>query len=275
MQKLQLAENLPPPSKDDFFFEGERADLLFIHGFSSSPYELLPLAKVLRQLDVRCRSLTLSGHCSHVSKLNQVKADDWKADLEAAFLELDENRPRFLVAASMGAALSILHAATHPKDSISGLILCAPALIMHPKARIGVTLATKGIGRFVKIIDKGRSGGDLAHPEGQEKNPSYKKLPVLGVREFESIRMQAYAAVKQLKVPFIVFHGIKDNTISVEASRYLIANAQAESCGFHLLPRSQHVIGLDYDRHTIEKHSASFIEQRIREYYDNAKRRVF
>lgn len=238
---------LPPSSKEPFVLSGERADVLLLHGYTGTPYEVRPVADELASRGFSCRAPLLPGHGTIASELNRVKAEGWLAAAHRAFDLLDRSRPRLVVGASMGGLLALLIAADRPGE-VTGVALLAPALRFFPSAQLALGFAEVGAVRVVDQVRKVQTGGDLGDEEARGKNPCYTTLPVAGMGELSRLARWARRSLPDVRVPVCVVHGARDRTIPPRASAEVARGVRSDWVERYVLPRSRHVIGLDVER---------------------------
>lgn len=255
---------LPARSAQPFELPGDRASALLLHGFSGCPIEVRLVGDVLSAAGVACRAPLLPGHGQRDPMvLAHTRHTQWLDAAWAAWRELDEDRPRFIVGSSMGGALAILLAATL-RERLDGLVLLAPALALQPTGQIGAALARSGLGRAVPMITKEDPGGDCADPEGRATNAGYPIMPIAGIAEFDRVRALAVDALEGVRAPTATFHGLQDNTIDPVASSWVAERTRAAWVERTVLPRSQHLLALDYDRADVCRYTLAFIERCLR-----------
>lgn len=108
-----------------FFFEGTNGKgVLLVHGWTSTPYEVLRLGKYLNENGYTVSGIMLSGHGTVPSDLEGMKWQQWVADVRAGVEELKKTCDKVYIAGtSIGSNLAVL-VAMESKD-ISGLVLMA------------------------------------------------------------------------------------------------------------------------------------------------------
>ncbi|MGE4299482.1 MAG: alpha/beta hydrolase [Desulfovibrionaceae bacterium] len=87
---------------------------LLIHGFTSSPFEMEPIARALAGAGVRVHSVLLPGHGTTLADLDATTFADWVAAAEAAFLDLRRAVARVsVVGMSLGGSIGLALAERH------------------------------------------------------------------------------------------------------------------------------------------------------------------
>ena len=256
-----MARPLPEPSVASFTLPGARANVLALHGFTSTPYELRGVADALAAIGVGTVAPLLPGHGTNPADLMTVSAEDWLDAANAAYEKLDRTRPRFLLGASMGGLLAILLAA---ERDVTAVALLAPALQMQPSGELGALLARGGLSRLYPLVEKAEPGGDTGCPEGRAKNPTYTHMATHGIAELGRLRDRARAQLPKLHAPTLTVHGRQDRTISPASSGEVLERAGGVVERV-TLPRSRHILGLDVERDEVSALVCRFFEQALAE----------
>ena len=248
---------LPPSTKDPFVFHGDRADALYLHGYSSTPYEVRPLAMALEAAGIGGRGIVLPGHATKVEDLATVRAEDWLGAARDGFAQLDVDKPRIIVAASMGALLALMVAA---ESDVTALVLLAPSLRLKPTGEIGQRVGRSLAGEFLPIVEKAERGGDVGDAEGQANNPTYPAMNIGAIGELGRLRDMTVAALKDVRCPTLLFHGAKDRTVELDSTTEIASTINADYIETIILPRSQHILGLDVERDEIATATRAFLD---------------
>jgi carboxylesterase len=253
---------LPEPSARPFTVEARgplRARALCIHGYTGTPYEVLPVARALADVGVSSEGICLPGHEGDPSVLDHTSWQDWVSAADAALSRIPTDAPRVLVGSSMGALVSLRLAARRP-DDVDALVLLAPALRFFRDGRLAAAAAQRGLWRVKRSIPKEREGGDIADPEARKKNPSYAILPLRGVGELGLLQTVVDNDLPRVTQPLCILHGAQDHTIPPVASEIIARRVSSSRVEHHVLRDSWHVIGIDVDRDQVCDIAQSFVE---------------
>jgi carboxylesterase len=264
-QTAVVPRPLPPPSARPFSLPPKhrlRARALCIHGYTGSPYEVLPLALALQERGVASEGIVLPGHEGDPSVLDRTTWQDWARAGEEAFWQLPADVPRFVVGSSMGALVALLIAAHRP-DEVAGLVLLAPALRYFREGRLAALASQRGIWRLKSAVSKEREGGDVGDEEARRKNPSYAVLPIRGIGELGLMQAVVERELSRVRAPLCVLHGAQDHTIPLVASEIVARKVSSRRVEHHVLRDSWHVIGIDVDRDQIFDLASSFVDEII------------
>lgn len=248
---------LAEPSKAPFVTHGSRGQALYLHGYSSTPYEVRFVADAMEAQGFGGAGILLPGHGTKVEDLASVTAEEWLDAARTAYAALDRDGPRVIVAASMGGLLALMLAAEEP---VGALVLLSASLRMKPAGEIGQRLGRSVVGDFLPIVEKQVRGGDVGDPEGQEKNPTYPAMDMSAVGELGRLRDQVVPLLPQVTCPTLLFHGAKDQTIELDATTEIAESIRAPYVETIFLPHSQHILGLDVERDEIASRTADFLD---------------
>jgi len=106
--------------------------VLLIHGFTSSPEQMLPFAQELNKYGITCLLPRLSGHENLPDSLANVKAEDWLQDAEKGFKQLRTEVEHVVIAGhSLGGTLALYLAQHYSKED--GLVAAG---VINPAVRL-------------------------------------------------------------------------------------------------------------------------------------------
>ena len=258
---------LPPPSADPFVVDAAsgaaRANALLIHGYTGTPYEMLPLALALRDASVSSTGIVMPGHEGgkdgdpHV--LNRTPWRAWADAGIAALEKMPRDRPRIVGGCSMGALVSLHCAAARP-DLVDAVILLAPALRFYLDGQLAARAAARGLWRALPYFPKGK-GSDVNDDDGRYANPCLPCLPLKGIAELYAMQSATERILPSVRAPACIFHGAQDHTIPPAASLIVARGVSSQKVQHHVLRDSFHVIGLDVQRDELAALAVSFLDE--------------
>jgi carboxylesterase len=257
---------LPPATKDAFALTPEgavRASALSIHGYTGTPWEVLPVSMALALIGVSSTGIVLPGHEGDHTVLHRTSWQDWQRAGEAAFDVLPRDQPRILVGSSMGALVALLIAARRP-DDVQGLVLLAPALRLFLPGRFGAALAARGLWRLKAHVVKELEGGDISDDVARKMSKSYGVLPLRGVGELGLLQGVVEAELHNVRAPVCLVHGAQDHTIPPQASEIVAAKVSSARVERHVLRDSFHVVGVDVERDQVCAIATHFVSEILR-----------
>lgn len=256
-----MEKRLPRIAKGGFEFIGDSAQILLLHGYTGSPYDLRFLGERLREHGLHVLAPLLKGHGTKPEDLFAIKAEDW---LEQAIDKLslfNHDRPIIIGGLSMGALLAIMLAAKSSR--IDGLVLLSPALHLTTAAELTIFSAKLG------LLDKNRSlrkfygQSDIQDPIARKKTPSYKTMPVAGLVQCSTLQIWARKSLAHIKCPIFLAFGKNDSAIDINASHQAVLERCPGPIFSRIYNQSRHVISIDNDRAQLSADIWDFITNRL------------
>jgi carboxylesterase len=158
----------------------------------------------------------------------------------------------------MGALVACTLAAESP-DRVDGIALLAPALELQPLGRLAGWLAgSTPMARFLPQISKG-GGSDVGDPEARAANPCMESIPLRSVGELLSFQSHVDALLPRVRCPALVVAGALDGTVTVAGARRM-ADRLGGGARYVVLPRSRHLVAIDFERDRLADDVASFLD---------------
>lgn len=238
----------PPPRADGrpFDLPGGPDAALLLHGLTGSPFEVRYLAERLHASGtIRCLGPAMAGHESPEA-LARTRWPDWVAEVRPELLRLHGARRTLVVGCSMGALVACALAREFP-ERVDGLVLLAPALRLTLSGRLGGLLARRTpLARYWPFVRK-RGGSDVADAEMRARNPCLDAVPLASVAELEAFAAHVDRLLPQVRAPALVVAGGRDHTVSLAGARRM-ADRLGGGARLVVLPRSQHLVGIDVER---------------------------
>jgi len=122
------------PGAEPFFHSGGATGALLCHGFTGSPATLRPWAEYLAAAGLTVSLPRLPGHGTTWQEMSRTRWEDWHAEIERAFAELQGHTSEiFAMGISMGACLALRLAAQHGPE-VAGLVLVNPSVTSGPSS---------------------------------------------------------------------------------------------------------------------------------------------
>lgn len=249
MPRVARTWPLARPDLDGFVLPGTRpVPCLLLHGFTSSPLEVRPLAEALAAEGYAVRAPRLPGHGTHVEDLATVDPDMLLAAADDTLRELiDGGAPAVAVAGqSMGALLALVLAARHGERVAAVASLAAPVWFADRRARFLVPLLrwTPFYDRLVRFVPKGPSG---IPEERRAQHFTYDCFPLRGVVGLGELMRRAWSVLPEIKAPLLVAHGSLDPTAPPPGAARIAARAGSEHKEHREFARSRHVLTMDVE----------------------------
>jgi carboxylesterase len=240
-----MAKKLPRVSKKAFDLAGNKAQVLLLHGYTGSPYDLRPMGDFLHHHGLHVVAPLLKGHGTTPEHLYEVVLESWLTQSANIVQGFDDKKPIIVGGLSMGALLAIALAGIN--NRIKALLLFSPALCLGYLADLVIALAHIGLVNKKSAINK-FSGSDISDPEAKLKSPSYKEMPIAGFLQFERLQKMAKERLAYVATPIFMAFGKKDAAIDAFGSHQIVMESTSQPIFSKFYERSKHVVTLDYDR---------------------------
>ena len=217
---------------ESFYFEGNRAGVLIIHGFIGTPQAMYPIGKAFADAGYTVCGPRLKGHGTAPEDLEKYTYQDWIDSVEEAYNWLKERCDKiFVCGLSMGGTLTLYTAAKYP---LAGIITVnaaveLPAMYENLKERF--------------IAD---DGPDIKKADAMEI--TYEKIPVKSIKELESLIKETKENLEKITCPALIFSSAQDHVVSPDNAQKILDSISANSKEIVTLKESYHVATLDNDQ---------------------------
>jgi carboxylesterase len=242
--------------------------VLCLHGFTGTPYEVQPLARVLADAGHRVSAPLLPGHGQDVSTLARTTWHDWAAaaDAEVTTLRVNSQRPVAIVGASMGGLLAIHIARRRPAD-VAALVLLAPPLRFNPIAAHGLAILTRVArlaGATDRVVVPKAFGADVRDVSVRAGIPTLHRYPLRALSTLADLMASATEDLAYVKAPVLLVQGRHDRTVPRGAVDEVAARLGSCVCDRISLEHSGHLVALDYDREALGRAVVTFLSTKAR-----------
>lgn len=237
------------PGAEPFHHEAGQVGVLLCHGFTGTPQSLRPWAEHLAAGGLSVSLPRQPGHGTSWQEMNRTRWEDWYAELEKAFADLQGRCAEVFVAGlSLGGCLALRLAEVHG-NAISGVIVVNPSIALDvPLLRLAPVLKW-----FVRSVPG--VANDVKKPGITEL--AYTRTPVRAAATLPRLWTLVQADLGKVTQPLLIFHSTDDHVVkptSVAILRERIPDATIEE-----LSDSYHVATLDNDADRIFAGSLEFI----------------
>ena len=233
--------------------EPEGSGVLLLHGFTSSPVSMRPLAESLAARGFAVELPRLPGHGTHHRDLQRTTWRDWTGEAAAALSRLRaRTHARVAVGLSMGATLA-LHLAQTRGEELAGVVLINPS-IRNGDPRLRLLPAVKWLVPTLTGI-----GNDIAKPGADEK--PYARLPLRALASQQRFQAAVRRDLGDVRVPVLMLTSRVDHVIEPDNAELIRARVASTDVEQIWLEDSYHVATLDYDADVIEQRTADFVSR--------------
>lgn len=217
-----IEEELLPEGRP-FLIPGDQTGFLLLHGFTSMPEEMRPLADHLAGRGHTVLAIRLPGHGSHPVDLAQVYWTDWLLAVEDGLAILRSITTQVIVAGlSMGGMLALVAAARFPLHAV--IAMSTPYYRTKARERQFVRLMT--------LLRQNRSKGVDWHPQWEERReadyPAYPTYPAAVLQEIIGLREALHEALPMITVPVLLMQSTDDDYVAPETIDLLASRIPAE-----------------------------------------------
>jgi carboxylesterase len=236
-------------SKPVFIDNGSKIGILILHGFSSTPEQLRDAVDFACKNGFNVSVPLIAGHGTCPEDLRKTSPEDWKRSARDAYLELKKISEKvFIVGSSFGSNLAFWLAKEFNNEQAGIISLSAPIFLKYHTI---ILLRLYSYGLFQKYYQKpAKSFG--TNQKLPEDEIVYYKLPTKSVREFlRFIKKETIPNLRNVKIPTLIFHSIKDNIVHPKSARYIYKHLgsgfkqiQWADIDSHFIAREQLVRGL-------------------------------
>ncbi|HEV2171167.1 MAG TPA: alpha/beta fold hydrolase, partial [Candidatus Binatus sp.] len=259
-----------PPSRNsvavdthDFFLPGDGVSALVVHGLTGTPYEMRYLGDQLAARGVRVRGVKLAGHAGTPEELGAAGFDNW---YESAINGLEELRqhgqPIVVIGLSMGAVLSARLAADQG-ESISGVVLLAPAFFLPTSTTLLLRTLRGVLGSFLDSIYLHNPGdSDIHDAAARSVHPTCHLMPLSAPLKLLDLSAMVRPMLPRVTQPTLVIHARRDHTCPMRKnlSHVLKHLGSVEKRAIELND-SYHVITVDSEKELVASEVAEFVER--------------
>ncbi|GAA1143088.1 alpha/beta hydrolase [Ornithinicoccus hortensis] len=239
---------------------GERAEVavLCVHGLTSTPQMIRPVAEHLAGQGYAVHAPLLPGHGTTWQQMNRTRYADWLGVVEQSAFELaDSHRSVVAVGVSLGGALVTDLALTHP-GMVDGLVLVNPAFA-----------ATDWRLRLLPVLKHALPSmaglaGDIRRTGGPTEL-AYDRLPLKAFHSFVEQWPQLVSRLPQLTEPVLLARSAHDAVVPPLSGERFLEHVGSRDVTQLLLANSAHVATLDHDVDLLLGATSDFIERVTRQ----------
>lgn len=246
----------------EFFFPGEGASVLLIHGLTGTPYEMRWLGERLAASGIRVRGVRLAGHARAPEELGATSYDNWYESVVQAFEELRQyGGPNVVVGLSMGAVLAARLAADQP-EAVAGIAMLAPAFFLPRSTALALRVLSR-LGSLADHLYLFKSTGSDIHDSGARRiHPTASLMPLTAPIRLLELNRIVRPRLARITQPALVVHGRNDHTCPIDRNLdYVMTHLGSAQKRAVVLEESFHVITVDSEKERVAEEVATFVAQ--------------
>ncbi len=234
--------------------------VLCLHGLTSTPYEMQPVAEALARRGLHVLVPRLLGHGTRPECLAHTRWSDWLGSARQAFDRLAARHERvFIVGLSMGALLGVVLA--HERGArCGGLVLMGTPLRLDTRTQLAFRLIRAlPLAEALPPYEKA-DGPDVSDPAVAAAMPSYDRVPLAAAASLVDGQREAIARLPRLRTPTLVLHGRNDHVAPVSNARRLYDSLRMPRRRLVIYPRSWHILPLDVESENVVRDVVEFVD---------------
>jgi carboxylesterase len=239
------------PGAEPYSHQGGSTGVLLCHGFTGSPQSLRPWAEYLAKAGLTVSLPRLPGHGTTWQEMAGTRWEDWYAEVDRAFGDLQATTSEiFVMGLSMGACLALRLAQLHGK-AVSGLVLVNPSVTAESKLFLLAPVL-----KYLVPTLKGVAN-DIAKPGATEL--AYDRVPVRAAATLPGLWRITQSQLGQIVQPVLVFRSLQDHVVGPVNLEILRRQLPADKLEVRECKDSYHVATLDNDADAIFSGSLEFV----------------
>ena len=243
----------PEPAADAAADAAPRIGVLLSHGFTGSPQSLRPWAEHLAEAGFGVRLPRLPGHGTDWHDMQLTTWDDWYAEVDRAFHELQAGYDRvFVMGLSMGGTLTLRLAERHGAE-VAGIVL-VNASVKPDKTVIRLVPVLKHLVPSVAGI------GNAINKQGVSEL-AYDRVPLKALDSFAKGWRTVQADLPKVTQPTLLFRSVSDPVVHPSNSAVILSRISSTDVAEQVLEKSSHVATLDHDAEQIYAGSVEFVRR--------------
>jgi len=220
---------------------GRRLGVLLVHGFSSSPAEIRPLADRLAALGYPCLGVRLKGHGTSPWDLVGRSWKDWMTSVREGYEVLAAHADQvILVGFSAGAALGLRLAAEHPEHLAGVSAVCTP--VLWREKGMGLLPVVHGVNHLAQNFASG--GGVWTFHRVQPEHPdiNYHNKPMEALYELQKLIGDMCGNLGRVRCPVMVMQASDDPTVDPSSAQVIFSNVGSTLKQLVWIPSDRHGI---------------------------------
>src|SRR6266702_4051312 len=251
-RRTKARDSMPVmPGAEPYAHDGGPVGVLLCHGFTGSPQSLRPWAGRLAEAGLSVSLPRLPGHGTTWQEMARTRWEDWFAEVDRAFGELQGSADEiFVMGLSVGACLALRLAELHG-DAVSGLVLVNPSVTADTKLFL-LAPALKLLVPSLKGV-----GGDIRKAGVTEL--AYDRTPTKAAATLPGLWKVTQRNLDRVTAPVLVYRSTEDHVVGPAGVEILRKALPAGRLEVRQCTDSYHVATLDHDAAAIFAGSLDFV----------------
>jgi len=234
-----------------FSHEGGSTGVLLCHGFTGTPQSLRPWAQYLADAGLSVSLPRLPGHGTTWQEMARTRWEDWYAEADRAFDELQATcAEMFVMGLSMGGCLA-LRLAELRGDAVRGLVLVNPSITADTRLFM--------LAPALKLVVPSLKGITSDIKSDQATELGYDRVPVKAAATLPGLWRITQRHLKDLRQPILVYQSATDHVVGPASLKLLRSAIPPGQLEVRQLADSYHVATLDNDAQAIFSGSLDFV----------------
>ena len=241
-----------------------RPGCLLLHGLTGTPANMDPVRHALEKSGFMTCAPLLAGHRS-VEALNETTWQEWMETARNGFDHLVKNCDILHCCGLSLGSLLTLKLAAEVGPRLKSIALLGLPLRLHPFYEVGIVpfFRCTGLARLIGSVKKSYRKS-VADPQGCEsyRLNSLPRMPVRAVLQLQTFARVVESELSNVHQPILAIHARRDRIADIQSLEILKRGVAPAQIKITILPRSEHVITLDYEREFVATSVVDFFRQR-------------
>ncbi|MFA6807476.1 MAG: alpha/beta fold hydrolase [Eubacteriales bacterium] len=235
------------------FVKGNTIGLLLIHGFTASPGDMKPIAKILAEYGYSIYIPLLSGHGHSAEDMAKTEWKDWVSDVEKGVDYLRESCSKVIaVGHSMGGLLSLHLASAGKIDAV--VTINAPFVYQNQEIRFVKRLAGKN-----EYIEKLGRTEEIIVDRGGIPHYSFTKVPVCCLVSLNKAITTVLNELRRITCPVLVIQSLMDKTVNPRSGRMIEKSIKRGKVEIIYWEKADHYLPLGPEKHKVAEKINDFL----------------
>lgn len=230
--------------------------VLCVHGYTSSAYDYIELAKYLARKNITTKAVLLDGHGTSPDHLLNKTDADWKRSIRKGMRELRRHAEKvYICGDSMGGNLAIWYASRHKVDGI--ISIGTPILIKRER----LYKVLYPILKHFKIYQKKWYHTIHLPKEIVKKRKTYSVIPLKSTFYAAKVIRESKRLLGRVKAPILIMQSTTDWGVGAGSVDHIYRKVSSRIKQVVWLENMYHVLIVDPKRMQAFRHIYSFIRQ--------------